>query len=483
MSSGEAKGAAPAAKPAGGPPAKKRSAGRVALYWLLSIVIPVAIVMFLGLDLKPALCFGIILLGICCLIFDLLPNYVIGLGIAFVPVLIGVTPADVALSPMLDWTWWSVIFGMIVGVAIGKTGLGRRIGVALASRMVKGWASLILVIFIFETIMNVIAPFANVASIAIGLSIFMPIARKLGYEERSKGYTGVGMAVVVSNTVTGTLLMTGHAMNALAVAMMAPYYDINFTNWLQYITPPALIASVIAYFSIVLICRPGKGEKYDVAKMREDAAALPKFSSNEGKVIGLMVVIILGFLAQAVLNLPYTPGWLGMSLILLLFIPGLGMLNGEDLKGINWPFVMFMIGVFSIGGQLGYHGVSTALADFAMPAGIENWPVVGSSMFIYAVIVILHFLCGTIAPLLSTLIPAFGAYGAAHGMAMVALFSTILFCRTRFVLPFQDAMTLMAKGITKNTLSDKEIIKIGIVTTVAIFIIVIPLGALYWGMF
>lgn len=417
------------------------------------------------------------------MVFDLLPNYVIGLGIAFIPVLIGITPADVALSPLYNWTWWSVIFGMIVGAAISKTGLGRRIGIAMASRFVKGWASLILVIFVFDTIMNVIAPFANAASIAIGPSIFMPIAADLGYAPKSRAYTGIAMAVCAGNTVTGALLMTGHGMNALAVAMMMPYYEINFMNWLQYVTPPALIATIIIYFTIVLVCRPGKGTKYDMSKFHAEAAELPKFSADEGKVLGLMVIVIIGFLAQAFLNLPYTPGWLGMVLILLLFVPGLGMLNGEDLKNINWPFVMFMIGIFSIGSQLGFHGVSTALAEFAMPASIGSWPVSAACLFVYAVVVILHFMCGTIAPLLSTLVPALGAFGAAHEMNLVALFCAILFCRLRFVFPFQDAMTLMTKGITKNGLDDREVIKIGIVSTLTIGIIVIPIGSLWWSLF
>lgn len=461
----------------------ERSAAKLALYWALSVIIPVAIVLFLHLDTAAAIDFGIILFGICCLIFDLLPNYVVGLGIAFIPVLLNIVPAETALSPMLNWTWWSVIFGMIVGAAITKTGLGRRIGIAMASRFAKSWPMLIATIFIFETVMNVIAPFANVASIAIGLSIFIPIAKEFGFEPGTKGYTGIGAAVVVSNTVTGALLMTGHAMNALAVALFKPYFEINFMNWLQYITLPALLASIVSYFAIVIMCRPNEKLNYDLAKLNKDAAELPKFGTGEGKVLGIMIVIILGFLLQAVFNLPYTAGWLSMALAILLFVPGIGMLTGDDLKNINWPFVMFMIGVFSIGSQLGYTGVSTALAEFAMPASIAEWPTIGSNLFVYVVIVLLHFLCGTFAPLLSTLVPAFGAFGAAHGMNMIALFGTILLCRTRFVFPFQDAMMLMAKGMTKNALADKEIIKIGVFCTVGILVVVIPLSSLYWGLF
>lgn len=472
------------ARPAGGPPAKKKSPAKLAVGWIVSIVVPIAIVLFLHLDVKPALCFGIILFGICCLIFDLLPNFVVGLGITFIPILINVTPANVALAPLTTWTWWSIIFGMIIGVAMKKTGLGRRIGISIAARLVKGWASFILVIFIVELLFNVIAPFANVATIAIGLSVFMPMAEELGFKPRSKGYTGIALAVVVSNTVTGALLLTGHAMNALAVALFAPYYQITFATWLQYITPIALIASVIAYLCIMIICRPKKeSASWDVAEFKSHATELPKFSSNEARVLTITLIIMLGFLVQSLFKLPFDAGWLSMSLVIFLFIPKIGMLTGEDIKSIEWPFVLFMIGVFSIGGQLGFHGVSTALAAFAMPAGIENWNVVASDMYIFGVVVLLHFLCGTIAPLLSTLVPAFGAFGVANGMGLVALFSTILFCRTRFVFPFQDAMTLMAKGMTRNGMDDKEIIKVGVATTLLIFLIVIPIGSLYWGTF
>ncbi len=488
----------------------------LAVKWAIAVIAPLSIVTVLGLSPVQALCFGIILFGIVCLVFGLLPDFVIGLGIVFIPTVLGIVPAEVTLAPLSTWTWWAIIFGFIVGAAISKSGLGLRISHALARRFVRGWTSFIAVIFLVETIFVIIAPFANVATIVIGLSVFLPMANELGYASRSRAYTGAELAVVISNTVSGALLLTGHVMNALAVNLFASFMVITFQSWLVTITPIAALATVLAFFTIVFACRPTSAgaagklpdsaahpsdatRQSDAAPMaapaapavapaapaapaKEAASQTPRpWSANETRVLALTILIIAGFLLQPALKLPFDAGWLAMALSILLFIPKIGMLTGEDIKGINWTFVLFMIGIFSIGGQLSFLGINTIIATFAMPAGIETWGVLPSDLYISSIVVLLHFLCGTIAPLLSTLIPALGAFAQAHGMLLLPLFCTILFCRTRYVFPYQDAMVLLSKGITRNGILDSQITKVGVIFTLLVLFVVTPIGSLYWA--
>ncbi len=482
----------------------------LAVKWAVAVIVPLVIVSVLGLSLVQALCFGIILFGIVCLVFSLLPDFVIGLGIVFIPTVLGIVPAEVTLAPLSTWTWWAIIFGFIVGAAISKSGLGLRISHALARRFVRGWTSFIAVIFLVETILVIIAPFANVATIVIGLSVFLPMAEELGYAPRSRAYTGAALTVVISNTVSGALLLTGHVMNALAVNLFASFMVITFQSWLVTITPIAAIATVLAFLTIIFACRPKTASAAagqpagtssqagarpatgssaapaapvaPAAPLGEAASQTPRpWSANETRVLALTILIIAGFLLQPALKLPFDAGWLAMALSILLFVPKIGMLTGENIKGINWTFVLFMIGIFSIGGQLSFLGINTIIATFAMPAGIETWGVLPSDLYISSIVVLLHFLCGTIAPLLSTLIPALGAFAQAHGMLLLPLFCTILFCRTRYVFPYQDAMVLLSKGITRNGMLDPQITKVGVIFTLVVLLIVTPIGSLYWA--
>lgn len=447
--------------------------------WILAIGTGVAIGLWLPIDPAARQCFGIVLAGIVCMIFHLLPNYIVGLWIIIFPVILGLTPSEIALKATTQWSWWIFLTGFIIGIAFDKTGLGERFGLYFCVTLVKGWFSVIGAIFLMNVFFNVLAPFSGAAAIAIGISIFLPIADDMGFKPGSKGFNGIALACVTSNLLAGELVLTGWTLNPLAVNLFAPAMEINFFSWIRYFTLPAALFLLISYIAIVLLFKPEAVILYDPKIAMERLKSTPRISWNEKRTLILTFLILLSFITQPLHRLE--AGWLAVGISLMFFIPTLGVLDEKDFTTrLPWSFVIFLLGIFSIGYQLSYHNVHKLLAEVTMPVGIETWSPVVAAVFISGVMTLMHFLVGSMVPLLASFIPTLTSYAMDHNMSLIMIFGAVLFSAKRWVFPFQEAFVLMTRGLTGGLLENRAVIQLGIVLTLLVTAIVIPASTFYW---
>ncbi len=433
------------------------------------------------LPLEPAArqCFAIVLAGIGCLIFGLLPSHVVGMWIVTLPVILNLTPPEISLKAATQWSWWIFLTGFFIGMAFNKTGLGKRLGLYFGAYLVKGWYSAILAIFLMNVFFNIAAPFSGAAAIAIGISIFIPMAGDMGYAPGSRGFNGMALACVTSNLIAGELVLTGWILNPFAVSLFAPVLELDFFSWIQYITLPAAFFLLAAYVAISFAFRPEKTLSSGSGKAREQLQALAQISSDEWRALVLTLMILFIFITQPLHGLE--AGWLAVGASFLFFVPGCGVLDIQDLsRDLPWHFMIFLLGIFSIGYQLTHHDIHLWLAGITLPRGVETWPPVPANVFIALIMTLMHFLVGSMVPLLASFVPTLTAYADAHGMSVVMIFGTVLFAAKRWVFPFQEAFVLMTRGLTGGLLGDRAVIFMGIILSLLVIFVVIPVSTMYW---
>ncbi|MFZ7127668.1 MAG: SLC13 family permease [Desulfobacterales bacterium] len=445
---------------------------------VLGLAVALAAGFLLPLPHPARVGFAAILFWITCIIFGVFPNHLTGLGLILSPILLGSAPAEVALKSATSPLWWMLLMGFVIGAGFIKTGLGRRIAYFFASTFVSGWYSVILTIFVVNAVLNIIAPFSTVAQIAITYEIYTQMAHEFGFAPRSRGYNGILLAMVASSILAGELVLTGWSLNPLAVGLFRPIVDLDFISWLKYITPIALLFLIMAYASIVFLYKPRPKPVLMRSVVREKYLKLGPLSLQEKKVLLISISTLIVFPTQPLHGLD--GGWLSLGVSLLLFFPGIGVLNEKDFAALNWPFMWFFLGVFSIGDQLVYHEVHTWLAEIAMPDNIHRWPGTQANVYTALILVALHLPVGTMAPLMACFLPAMGQYAAANGMPLVATFGVILFAAKRWVFPFQEAMVLMTMGMSNGRITAESTVKLGVVLTILYVTVLIPLSTGYW---
>jgi di/tricarboxylate transporter len=447
---------------------------------LLGVVVAILVAIFLPMpDSHARYTFAIIIWGVICLIFGSLPDYVISLMIIFIPIVLRISPPEVALKATVQFVWWMFIVGFIIGVAFNKSGLAKRISLYCAATMIKGWYSALLAIFMMNVVLNVIAPFTTIAGIAITVSIATALARGFGYEPGTKVFNGLAIAAVASNLAAGELIYTGWLLNPLLVNLLARYFPLDFYSWFKYITPPAALWLVISYAVVAILFKPDNVIAVDRAALKARFKEVGKWTSGEMKTLTLTLLILVFFIAQPFLH-GLQPGWIAVLISVLFFAPYIGPLEPREFGALNWTFVFFILGMFSIGDQLVYHQVNVQLAAWVMPGNIQAWNLILASMCCAVILVLMHFAVATMIPLIACFVPAFCQFSVAHHMAIIPLFGVVLFSAKRWVLPFQEAMVVMAQGMTRDELSSSALIRVGIVMSIFLVVVQIPLSTLYW---
>jgi len=447
--------------------------------WTLAMATGIGVWCFLPLEPAARHCFAIILVGIVCFIFDLLPNYIVGIWITILPVILGITPADVALKATTQWAWWIILIGFMIGIAFNKTGLGNRFGLYFGATIVKGWFTVILSIFLMNIFFNILAPFSGAAAIAIGISIFMPIAHDMGFKPGDNGFNGIALACVTSNLLAGELVLTGWPINPLAVTLFSPYFQLDFMGWIKYITVPASVLVIVGYLAVALVFKPRQPVFYDSKSAKKQLQALPRISIAEVKTLFITLLILLAFITQPLHGLE--AGWLALGFAFLFFVPIIGVLDSKEFSTqLPWHFFMFLLGLFSIGYQLNYHNIHIWLAQSTMANGIETWHPILANVYISGLMTLMHFVVGSMVPLLASFIPTLASYASDYDMPLIMTFGAVLFSSKRWIFPFQEAFVLMTQGLTGGKLETRAIIKLGAVLTILIILVVIPISTLYW---
>lgn len=134
-------------------------------------------------------------------------------------ILLKVAPAEEIFSGFTSKAFWLVFGGLLMGIAVKRSGLGERIAHTLVGRVGTSWLALCWGIAGIGMLLAFIMP-SSMGRVMLMLPVVMGLADRLGYAPDSKGRTGMalmtgmmglGPAVGILPAVVPNNVMTGAA--------------------------------------------------------------------------------------------------------------------------------------------------------------------------------------------------------------------------------------------------------------------------------
>ncbi len=306
--------AAPAAQAAALPPGK---------LWRALVPVAVAIVLALmpppdGLAQHAWYFFAIFAGVIVGLMLEPLPGGAIGLiGVATVAVLapwVLYSPADLAkpgfksanaaltwaLSGFSNSTVWLIFGAFMFALGYEKTGLGRRIALALVEKMGRRTLTLGYAVTVADT---VLAPFTPSNTARSGGTIY-PVIRNLPalYDSKpndpsARRIGGYVMWVAIATTcITSSMFLTALAPNLLAVELVNKTAKVSFSwmEWFVAFAPVGILMLVAIPLVTYWLYPPEVKEGSEVpAWAKQELAKMGKLTSREME-LGVLVLLALG---------------------------------------------------------------------------------------------------------------------------------------------------------------------------------------------
>lgn len=298
------------------------------------------------------------------------------------------------LSLADTWTSWvsNVIFFVLGSFAITagllNTTLPKRLVFMLLRLAGQSSTRIILAFLVACAICS--SFISDLPCTAVFAGIAMSSIIKLQTEEPSKSGLAKCLMIGISfgSMIGGMATPMGTAMNIMVVGMLqaSTGVEVTFLNWMIMAVPISVLMIPIAWASLVKIFKPEPLANDAMEVLREQERALPKMGPKDIKMLAILCVLIICWVAGN------WTGWDSSAIcvmgMLFLFLPGIDLLTWKQfVDGVSWEVVLVIGSVQSIAAGISKQGASNWLVS-----GILSKVALGATALLLGVAILIPLL-------------------------------------------------------------------------------------------
>lgn len=413
--------------------------------------------------------------------------------------LMGLTSIETAAAPYADGIIFLFLGGLILGLAVEKWGLHRRIAGKVLRLAGRKPANLVLA-FMIATAMVGLLGISNTANAAMMLPIALAIAtavvrepgHMVGATDAQRNFVRallLGVAYAASVAGMGTLI--GTPPNLLLAGFMERNhgYQIGFLPWMAVGVPLVITLLLAIWLLLTRVLFPFSRDPLNGLSSNIPAFdALQPISAPELRVAAIFALAGAAWLSRPLLA-PILPGInnasIAVSAILLLFVipsgRGGALMDWHTASRLPWNMLLLFGGGLSLGAAIAESGAPAWVeGQFAVLAGEPRLTTIAA--MIVATILLSELASNTATA--AAILPVAGSVAGGLGLAPLDIALPVaLAASCGFMLPIATPPNAMAYGT--GYLRMGEMMRAGAVVDLVAGLLVLivsqSLGALVFG--
>jgi di/tricarboxylate transporter len=344
-----------------------------------------------------------------CWTLDVLPDYVVALGVIVVWNVAAIGPSAPSLSGFASPVWFLLLGVLAVGGGLARSGVLQRIAVALLSMFPATFVGQVVAFLVGGLVMTPLLPL-TVARCALTAPLARQVAEMLGYPARSRAAVGIGLAAFTGSGLLSRVFLSGATLNLVAWSLLPPATRPGWWRWAIAGAPMMLVLTVGALGIILLTCRPANdcpiGRDVIQRHRREIGPLTPQ--AHVAGVAG--VIVLIGLVAGPYLKID--GAW--FACLGAMTLTATGVLTREQFRlMIDWPLLIFLGVILSMPAMIHQIGVDARLAQALPPLvawahGSPVWTLtllfvmVTAARFVLSEWVAIPLLTATLVPIAPT---------------------------------------------------------------------------------
>jgi len=357
--------------------------------------------------------------------------------------LLGVADANATAASYYSPIMFLFVGGAFLALAIERTGLHRRLAIAIMRRASAScWQLLLAVMASTAAISTVIS---NTATAFIMMPMALAMLTAGGVEEgETRGMAGaLPMGVAFAATLGGYGTLVGTPTNAISAALLERSLGvhISFVEWSMYGLPMVVLSVPIAAFIIARVQRVHE-DPFDPKAAREAIRQSEAWSVAEKRLATLFALTVLGWVSLPLLQEVVPEGGItdgsvaaiaGLALFLVPDGNGRPMLVWKEANRAPWDVVLMFGGGLALAMGMAESGLAAWLGQMLLPLG--GVPLVLLAAVVVAMVVVITEFASNIAAA-SAIMPVVAALAAALGADPILLALPAAFAASwGFMLP------------------------------------------------
>jgi anion transporter len=372
-----------------------------------------------------------------------------GLFLALVGLLLGLEPSDV-FSGFTQTALWTLVPAFFFGYTLQKTGLGRRIAMAIIKLCRPTYTALIFAWIPIGVILSILTP-ATTVRVAIMLPVAIQCCELFNLKKGSKGNSLVLLTAFAMALIPGSGWLTG--------VIWGPFIQgqvdragmeglVTFNSWLGVLLLPVAIATILLVVGGMLILKPeGTLSKEAIETVKKQS--LGKMNKNEIISAIILIAVFVLSLTANMHNLSTAVICIAAMLCFFLF----GVLEpGEFNSAANWNLVIFIAMALSLGSIFTATGISQWLSGIVVPAlspiAGNPWLFVFSVMifmFVWSLIDVAMFI-----PTIAIMVPILPDIQAAYQISPLIWVAIFILAGNAFFMAYQNMWAVMSRSIAED---------------------------------
>jgi sodium-dependent dicarboxylate transporter 2/3/5 len=455
------------------------SANRKVIGGILTIALPVALWFLplrLATDAKHALAVASFM--IIAWITEVLPHALTGMAGCYLFWVLKIVDFETAFSGFANQTPWFLFGAAMIGMMASKSGLARRLAYLVMRRVGGGYSRLLLGLIFSSLLLTFLVP-SGIACVVIMAAVALGLMDVFGLTRGSNVGRGIFVTLTYTAGIFDIMVIAGaSSILGRGLIQKTTGIEVYWSEWLLAFLP-CVVVTIVVMWRLVLRLFPPEKEALEggVDFLHESLKTMGAWTPMEKRSLLLMSLAISLWATDVIHHI--SPAVIGIGAGLLAGVPGLGILELEDLKRLNYLPVFFTATAISMGDVL----LKTNALD-SMTALLFAWmrPLVTNVFSLvlvpYWTAFVYHIFLGNEISMLATSMPPLMNFAKAAGINPLPLGLIWVFAASGKIFVYQSGV--MLAGYSYGYFEPKDLLRVGLCLTLvqaAVLLIIVPF---YW---
>ena len=395
---------------------------------------------------------GVFVVAIILWVTEGIPIAVTSLLVIVLQALMQIASPRAAIAGFMTPVFFFVLAMFCIAQVVVDSGLARRFAVALLIRSGQDSRRVVLAFMVGTAAISMIV--SDVPAAAVWMSMALPLLVRIN---AVPGRSAFGKALMIgipfAAFIGGVATPAGSSINILALFQIEQFGEVrvSFLQWMGLGIPMTILLTPIAWWVLMRCFVPEMQTIGDPEELRQERRALGGLTASEKKVVGLLSVMVVLWIASSWFPAIDTT-MVAMGGAVAMFVPGINLLTWPRAQHtIGWDALMLVGGVTSLGAAAG----STGLAGYLVATlpDMQLWPVAAVILLVSTVTVLIHLPVPINPAIVGVLIPPIALLALATDQNPALYTLPVAFTASCAMLLPLDAVAVItyAKGYYKMT--------------------------------